>query len=163
MAALDMDHSPREPDATRACDDHGQGGDSYVAGSTTLGPPSAEVEGTLGSPSAEVEGARGFDADARSSHGPSILLGSSADGDYNAGVEGARGFVGLSHWDKFPPKTRSPICRHAVLLLASSRPRPLAGHGGYRGRRPLMNRVYPSAAFYRSHVCDLRPELILQV
>ena len=77
VAALEMAHSPREPDASRAYDDHGRGVDSFAAGSTTLGPPSAEVKG-----------ARGFDAVVASSyHGHSTSLGSSADDDHSASVD----------------------------------------------------------------------------
>ena len=68
MAALDMAHSPK------ACDEHGLAVDRFAAGSTTLGPPSAAVDD-----------ARGFDADAaRSTHGLSSSLASSADDDCSA-------------------------------------------------------------------------------
>jgi hypothetical protein len=42
VAALHMDHAPREPDTPREHTEHGHGADSFAEAITTMGQPSAE-------------------------------------------------------------------------------------------------------------------------
>jgi len=154
VAALNMAHPPREASAPRAYDDHGHGGDRYAAGSTTLGPSSAEVDG-----------ARGVAADdARSSPGPgtSVRDSDGVDGDYHARNDLAAAWYS---WMTSPSGTSNP--RHLTKRLRAAR-------GAFRrldGLPPLLARwsaprpgdivtkAIVGARFYslRARVLGLRP------